>query len=112
MISLAYLILDRGKAGIAPTADDLDAVPSYQWDVYHEELAQLCPSRVELPVLRRPANALNVEVGQPAPRCRRQTPPEWNGSDPNAARWLASGGSALVLGPCARCKCPRIGGAQ
>ena len=66
-----------------------------------------CPNRVPGgPVPRRPANALNVEVGRPADRCRLRTPPEWGNSDPRATRWLLSGGGPFVLGRCARAACP------
>lgn len=67
--------------------------------------AEGCPNRVKLEVERRPGNALNVEVGTPAPRCKLQTPEHW-GKAPSVARWLASGGSALVLGRCAAGACP------
>jgi hypothetical protein len=65
-----------------------------------------CPELVETEFLRRPANALNVEPMQPAPRCRLRTPEHWGDKDPRATRWLLSGGSPLVLGPCSRCKIP------
>lgn len=63
-----------------------------------------CSERVEMDVPRRPANALNVEVGTPLPRCRLKTPASWRGFDPRATRWLLSGGDPLVLGPCQQCK--------
>jgi hypothetical protein len=66
-----------------------------------------CCDRVEMDVPRRPANALNVEVGTPAARCRQMTPEHWDDADPRGYRWLASGGSPLVLGHCARVTCPR-----
>lgn len=72
-----------------------------------ERFARACPERVELEVPRRPANALNVEVGAPRARCRLKPPEAWNGADPRAARWLLSGGSPLVLGTCLCTKCPR-----
>lgn len=68
--------------------------------------AEKCPQRIALPVPRRPGNALNVEIGSPVPRCRCRTPESWGGFDPRAVRWLNSGGSALVLGPCSAEACP------
>lgn len=65
-----------------------------------------CPHRVELGVERRPGNALNIEIGAPMRRCRLRTPEHWNGADHRAVRWLASGGSALVLGNCDLSNCP------
>ena len=64
-----------------------------------------CQDLVEMDVLRRRANALNVEVGKPMLRCRQKTPKHWGQADPRAVRWLHSGGSPLVLGPCSN-KCP------
>ena len=60
-------------------------------------------------VVRRPANALNIEVGAPSPRCRLKTPEEWGAADPRAARWLLSGGSPYVLGVCTPQACPLKG---
>jgi hypothetical protein len=65
-----------------------------------------CRERVSLPLLPRPANALNVEIGQPLDRCRLKTPEHWGEADPRGARWLLSGGSALVLGTCEARACP------
>jgi hypothetical protein len=67
---------------------------------------KLCPDRMELGVPARPANALNVEIGQPLTRCRLKTPEHWGHTDPRGARWLLSGGSPLVLGLCSS-NCPR-----
>lgn len=66
--------------------------------------ADACPNRVEPAAERRPANALNVEIGAPMDRCRLRTPAHWRGA--GALRWLASGGSPLVLGVCCASKCP------
>lgn len=71
-------------------------------------LRRTCPERIEPPALRRPANALNVETGAPAARCRLKTPESWGDADPRAVRWLWSGGSPLVLGKCACPGCPRL----
>lgn len=67
--------------------------------------AERCPHRMMLAVERRPGNALNVEVGTPAPRCKLKPPTDWPEDGPSVTRWLLSGGSALVLGPCSR-SCP------
>ncbi len=109
MISIAALVLDRAAAGLP---FDLDTIPAFQREVYADELAPLfaardaapCRDLIKLGVPARPANALNVEVGTPVPRCRLRTPAHWNGVDPRASRWLLSGGSALVLGHCTNCK--------
>lgn len=63
-----------------------------------------CPNRITPALERRPGNALNVEIGQGLDRCRLRTPKHWNGA--SALRWLASGGSPLVLGACSRSSCP------
>ncbi len=71
------------------------------------ELARImvaCKSRIELPLSRRPANALNVEIGAPAPRCLNKRPSHWPPTV-GAVRWKASGGDALVFGRCSR-NCP------
>lgn len=73
-------------------------------------MAETCGERVALPILRRPAPGLNVEIGKPLDRCRLRTPPEWGDFDPRGARWLGSGGDPLVLGVCSRARCPRMKG--
>lgn len=62
-----------------------------------------CPNLIELDVPRRPGNGLCIEVGTPLPRCKLRTPSHWPQNGPGAARWLLSGGSPLVFGPC----CPK-----
>lgn len=74
------------------------------WQVFRES----CGRRRGLPVERRPANALNIEIGQAQERCTAKTPREWQGKDPDGSRWLASGGSPLVLGLCSA-NCPELG---
>jgi hypothetical protein len=63
------------------------------------EMMQECKSRIRIPLARRPGNALNVEIGQPADRCIQKRPHHWPNSM-TAIRWLASGGEALVFGCC------------
>lgn len=63
-----------------------------------------CPYRIALEVERRPGNALNVEIGTPVARCRSKPPRHWP-AGAGWLRWLASGGSPLVFGPCSR-SCP------
>lgn len=72
----------------------------------YEAGAEMCPQRIATDLERRPANALNVEIGQPLPRCRCLTPDEWGAEDIRATRWLLSGGSPLVLGVCCADSCP------
>lgn len=66
-----------------------------------------CAALVQPHLERRPGNALNVEVGQPAPRCLLKT--EWSDRI-SGYRWLASGGSLLVFGPCDIANCPKSSG--
>lgn len=68
-----------------------------------------CPAYVEVELQRRPANALNLEIGQPRTRCRCKTPEKWGGIDPRATRWLLSGGDPLILGICESRGCPLPG---
>lgn len=65
-----------------------------------------CPHLIELPTSRRPGNALNVEIGTPAPRCKLKPPKEWPANNPGVLRWLLSGGTPLVLGCCTPRMCP------
>jgi len=66
---------------------------------------EACVHRLVPLLLRRPANALNVEIGAPAPRCSLKLPDHWTGSGRSALRWLGSGGSPLVFGHCSA-DCP------
>lgn len=63
-----------------------------------------CGSRVEPGLERRPANALNVEIGQPHARCLNKRPDHWP-EGMSSLRWVASGGEALVFGLCGG-ECP------
>jgi hypothetical protein len=65
-----------------------------------------CPSRVNLGTPARKANALNIEVGQPLPRCMEKPPEHWGPNAPSVLRWIGSGGNLLVLGHC-DANCPR-----
>jgi hypothetical protein len=65
--------------------------------------AQPCPYRREIPLERRPANALCIEHFGGLARCVLKLPRHWKGM--SAARWLMSGGSALVFGICMQ-PCP------
>jgi len=66
--------------------------------------ALTCPSRIEVEAERRAANALNIEIGTPMPRCLNKKPNHWPANS-SGLRWMASGGSAFVFGPCSA-KCP------
>ena len=68
--------------------------------------ATTCPERIVIPVERRRANALNVEIGRPLARCKLRPPTEWGGRD-MGARWLLSGGHPLIFDPCSATECPR-----
>lgn len=100
MISLAQLIVDRAEASL-PVANAFEALPAFQMRERFDDLCALCPSRLELGIERRPANALNIEIGQPLSRCRLQSP------DDRGAAWLLSGGSPLAYGVCSARVCPR-----
>lgn len=68
-----------------------------------------CSNRVEPRLERRPGNALNIEIGSPAPRCLHQ-PPDGRGvtRDGGTLDWLRSGGSVLAYGRCEAENCPRL----
>lgn len=67
-----------------------------------------CSERVELDVIRRPVNGLVIESGcWGGPRCLLKPPSNWAGSSVTPLRWLWSGGSPLVLGPCSG-NCPKV----
>lgn len=67
-----------------------------------------CPHRIGLEVIRRPANALNIEMGGfgGCDRCKLKPPEEWGPNAPSVMRWLLSGGSPMVLGRCTPNNCP------
>lgn len=67
-----------------------------------------CRSRVESPIERRPANALNLEFIQTSDRCLNQPPSHWPEGH-WALRWIGSGGSPLVFGECSAQSCPERG---
>lgn len=68
------------------------------------DYAAACPHRIDVPLVRRPGNALNIEIGKPLDRCRLRQPEHWPSG--TAGRWLASGGSPLVFEPCSLRECP------
>lgn len=68
-----------------------------------DRINEKCQYRIELELPRRPANALNIEIATPFPRCTLKPPAHW--PEGMVLRWLASGGEALVLGKCTR-NCP------
>jgi hypothetical protein len=70
-----------------------------------------CPHRVDVALPRRRANALNVEVGTPLPRCILMPPEDWP-HPISVLRWLASGGTPFVLGVCTPKCCPGCSNAK
>lgn len=72
-------------------------------DRYRLADAIQCAARLAPAPERRRANALNVEIGAPSPRCTFKAPEHW--PDGMVGRWLRSGGSPLVLGHCSA-DCP------
>lgn len=61
-----------------------------------------CTDRIDVALERRPANALNVEIMTPSPRCRQQSP------DGRGSAWILSGGAPLAYGTCCRSSCPGL----
>ena len=100
MITIAQLILDRHESG-ASTHEEFKLLPAWQMDERFSDLSPRCPSRRAPALERRPANALNVEIGSPQTRCLLRSP------DGRGLAWLASGGSLLAYGTCSYVDCPR-----
>jgi hypothetical protein len=103
VITAAQLAIDAYEAGErgAFIVARYDVVPAWMFAVRFEDLSVRCPDRVSLPVERRRANALNVEIGAPLPRCAQRSP------DDRGFAWVASGGSWLAYGACEAAECPR-----
>jgi hypothetical protein len=102
VISLARAALDRAESTGKPIATrTLDAIPPFQWEVYWNDLAPFCPSRLTpKPVKQR--NALRVELlPDSGPRCSRRSP------DGRGLTWFLSGGEPLAYGRCEAGRCPR-----
>lgn len=72
------------------------------------QVRQACGSCKTPDLERRPANALNIEIGTPAARCLLQ-PPDGRGvtRDGGTLDWLRSGGSLLAYGRCSLEGCPK-----
>ena len=100
MISVAQLILRRNEAG-ASVLQEFAQLPAWQMEIWWNDLAPHCPSSIQPELIRRRANALNVEIGEPSRRCGLLSP------DGRGMRWIASGGDALAYGLCAKRGCPR-----
>lgn len=101
MISIASLTVDRAAAGLDV---DIDAVPPWQFAIWHDELAPLCPSRLAPQAGRdynRQRNALRIEIVPSSSRCSRRSP------DGRGLAWLLSGGSPIAYGECCASLCPR-----
>ena len=106
MISAIQAYLDAVDAGAVDVASSwLDHIPDWQLDIRFAEYAAVCVNHIGIPLELRPANALNLEIGAALPRCRVRTPSNW-GRGASSMRWLASGGSPLVLGTCSCTPCP------
>jgi hypothetical protein len=65
-----------------------------------------CSSRMAPESIRRPANALNIEIGTPMERCLLKLPDGWTEKGLTASRWLLSGGDCLIFGICSS-NCPK-----
>jgi hypothetical protein len=106
MPSFAMVLLDWMDAHPEAKQDQVmrayEEIPPKWFAVHYAELREKCPSRRGMIVERRPANALNIEIGQPMDRCLEKSP------DGRGMAWLWSGGSLLAYGLCEGCKaCPR-----
>ena len=101
-VSLAHLTIVRFERTGHVSLDDLAAIPQAQWRIWFSELSAICPAQLNAGIERRRANALNVEIGQPMPRCSLLSP------DGRGLRWLHSGGSVLAYGCCEQNKCEYI----
>lgn len=65
-----------------------------------------CLSLVAPALPPRRGNVIAVEIGTPVPRCLNKQPSEWRGRGASSLRWVGSGGSPLVFGPCTPNVCP------
>ena len=91
-------------ASSADRARVLAQVPAGQWAAHGGHWAELslhCGNRVDPGIERRPANALNIEIGSASPRCLFRSP------DGRGLAWLLSGGSVLAYGTCVQSCCER-----
>ena len=68
-------------------------------------MSEECLFLTGVPMERRPANALCVEAMEALPRCTLRPPGDW--PEGMVLRWLGSGGSPLVFGPCTPMACPK-----
>lgn len=82
-----------------------------------EKFAVQCPHRYVVPLPPRPCNGLNIEIGQPSPRCLLKLPDDWSPAmrERGGLIWILSGGGCLEFGHCTpRCAlgqrwCPECG---
>ena len=100
MVSAAHVIVERAKAGL-PVTDEFQNLPAWQMRIWWPELSACCPCRMVPGLERRPANALNIEIGTSLVRCSLQSP------DGRGLLWIMSGGSVLSYGCCTERGCPR-----
>ena len=69
---------------------------------YFKKFKANCPYLYKEDMPPRPVNGLNIEIGPPQDRCGLKLPAHWPQGARNrgAARWVLSGGSALIFGCC------------
>lgn len=67
-------------------------------------MSEKCKFLITPKLERRPANALNIEIATPCPRCTLKPPEDW--PEGMVLRWLGSGGTPFVLGACMPNQCP------
>lgn len=73
---------------------------------YDAPAMETCGQFIQPALIPRPGNCVTVEIGIPLPRCRLKLPSHWTGTGASSLRWLGSGGSPLVFGPCTPAMCP------
>lgn len=101
MASFALHLVVAAEQGHDISAQ-VGTVSPWQMETYFAELSPHCPQRIQPAIIRRPANALCVEIGEGRPRCLRQSP------DGRGLAWYFSGGSELAYGVCSPVGCPQV----
>lgn len=99
---IAQVVIAQHASGCVA---DVDAIPPWQWDIWFDDLAPICPSRVAVVPGRdfnRQRNALRMEnTPSDEARCSQLSP------DGRGLAWLMSGGSPFAYGKCLCRSCPR-----
>lgn len=99
-MSVATLINLRAEHGLS-TEREWSVLPAWQMRARFEDLANLCPDRIEFGPYPRRGNHLNMEPMTPTPRCALLSP------DGRGLAWIWSGGSPVAYGKCCLGSCQR-----